>query len=52
MKCNLFLFIIGIMVFFFLGYEVGKQYEFSACEQIKAQCREVLLNKVNQGGCK
>lgn len=52
MKCNLFLFILGIIVFFSLGYEVGKQYEFSSCEEIKAQCREVLLNKVNQGGCK
>lgn len=52
MKCNIFLFVIGIMVFFSLGYEVGKQYEFSACEQIKEHCREVLLNKVNQRGCK
>ncbi len=43
-------FLLGFLIFL-IAQDVQKQYEFSDCEEIKAQCREVLLNKVNQGGC-
>lgn len=54
MRDNVHAFLVGfgLAIFLFLTVqEIKKQYEFSSCEEIKAQCREVLLNKVNQGGC-
>lgn len=47
----IFGFVTGILIFM-LTDDIQKQNLFAQCEEIKAQCREVLQNKVNQGGCK
>ena len=44
-------FIMAFLMFMF-AEDIQKQNLFAQREEIKEQCREVLLNKVNQGGCK